>query len=323
MGDAKRRAEWRKQNGGPEEPDRMLIDIRPDQSTDVFANLPPGTTQEGYMKFLERNWELMGAFAFESFLHEGRGVLVLDWDLSLDKRLNLLSPELKRLNQIDRVKVFGEFNCPIFYVGESSPMVRAGGRDILSEDMWGLAARYKPEVMIVLLLCWGFVDESNPGSIMGRTIVLPGLKDPMAAYIERGNQFGDFSFMVGTNEKPRAPIQSRIVRAFEANVGVNASFRRSLRNRYDQGREQDGPGVLCAIPNEEADGMNLIYLPMDMVHKALGSDPPSNPYQQLLFMLENGDPDEYVVAIAVDEKRFSQENFTYYALAFRIPKEVK
>lgn len=314
MGEAKRRKE-RDPNYG--QPQKVLLDIRPDKSSDAFFNLPPGTSSDDYLNYLDQNWDIMATFAYDSYLREGRGVLILDWDLSLDAHLNLLSPTFRELNKFDNQVVNRQINCPMFYIGDRNPLKQAFGQDWFSPDMQRVIQRYDPELSIVLFLCWGFKPNSK-GNIMGRVLALPQCKTPKQLYIDNAGRQQEVSFVLGTAESPPAPPDSRIIRAFFAEVQSNSQFQQSLRTAFDTGFKRHGKGAVIAIPDRNQESLKIIYCPAAELAQALGADSSSRAFEQAWTIVEMCNPATQVASIVVSEDVNTKESFTYHSALLNI-----
>jgi len=315
MGDSKRRQE-NDPNYGKKE--HRLFDVRPNQSRGAFENLPPGTSAQDYLNYLDRNWDLMAGFAYQMYLNEGRGALILDWDLSLDAQVSLLSPDLRKRNHPDAVISNRELNCPIFYLGDRGLL----SRDWLTSDRRRLIQQYDPETMIVLFLSWG-VTPGRSGNIMGRTLALAGGKSPKQLYVENADRQREFSFLSGSDEAPPpAAPESRAIRAFYAEIESSPEFRRSLKKEFVRGFQAKGKGAIVVIPMPERDSVMPIFVPVAELPQALGADVQSSPYQQLLSIMDMCNPQTQVAAIAVSEEVRTGENFTYYSCLLNIPEGV-
>lgn len=313
MGDAKRRREH-DPNYGQRPP---VIDIRPDQSRDMFDNLPPGTTSDDYLKYLDQNWDVIATFAYNSYLREGRGALILDWDLSLDAHLALLPPDLKKLNSLDNRIVNRQLNCPIFYLGQRSAISQALGPDFFTTDIQRLIGCYDPEIMIVLFLCWGFAPDRR-GHIMGRTLALANHKTPMQLYVDNADRQQEFSFFAGSNQATPPPPSSRVIRAFQGSVEHSPEFRQALRTAYDQGFQKHGKGAVLAIPDPSGKHIQPIFVPAAEVAQALGADIASRPFQQAATIIDICKPETQVAAIVVNEAIHTASDFVYYSFLMNI-----
>lgn len=312
MGDAKRRRESDPNFGQPPQ----FLDVRADQSVPMFSNLPPGTTQDDYLQHLEANWDTLAAFAYTSFLSDGKGALVLDWDLSLDAQLALLSPDLQRLNRIDTSRVKQQIYCPSFYLGERTPL-----KDLLGPAFLGgverLIGTYDPESMIVLCLAWGYTATAT-GNLMARTIAQAGRLAPVQLYLKGMGQQQEFSFFARSNEAPPAPPSSRVVRAFQISVQHSAEFRKVLRDVFQSGSKEKGKGAVLAIPDREGAGMQPFFLPVGDIATTLGADVQERPYQQAIAFIGGCRPDQ-LVCLVVDEGMHTSENFKYYPFLVNLP----
>ena len=313
MGEAKRRREKDPDYGKPP----AVMDLRHNQSREMFDNLPPGTTSADYLKYLDQNWDVIATFAYDSFLREGKGALILDWDLSLDAHLSLLSPDFKRLNTLNDQSGKQQLNCPIFYLGERSALTRFAGQEFFTPDIQRLIQNYDPENMIVLFLCWGYAPNIA-GHIMGRTLALAGHKTPMQLYVENSDRQQEFSFFAGSNEAPPAPPSSRVVRAFQASVEHSYEFRQALRSAYDQGFQKHGKGAVLAIPDPTGKHIQPVFVPVAEVAKALGADTTSRPFEQAVTIIDICKPETQVAAIVVSEAIHTASDFIYYSFLMNI-----
>jgi hypothetical protein len=318
MGDAKRRKDSDTYYGQGR---HIIVDARPDQSLDMFDNLPPGTSSEAYLEYISQNWDLMAGFGYEMFLNEGRGALILDWDLSLDAQISLLSPDIRRRNQLDQAIANRELNCPMFYLGDRSALTQALGRDWFSPAMHRLIQGYDPKRMIVLFLCWG-ASPNSIGNIMGRTLALAGARTPKQLYIENASRQKEFSFLIGTDEAPPSAPESRIVRTFYAEVESSADLRRSLKAEFGKGFAEKGRGALALYPMPEEGSVMPIYVPIAELPKMLGTDVQSRPYQQAIAIMEMCNPQNQVAVILISEDIRTGDSFTYYSCLLNIPEEL-
>lgn len=312
MGEAKRRKESDPNYGKPE---TIVVDLRPDKSQPAFSNLPPDTTSDEYLAYLEQHWDVLAGFAYESFLNEGRGALILDWDLSLDRYLSLLSPEMRQSNQGDRVIVNRQLNCPVFYLGERSHLIGKGDGWLDEIDARRLIQRHDPANSVVLLLCWGF-SQGKTGHVMGRTLALAHKKPPSQLYID-GVPLQEFAFFAGSNEAPPPPPASRLVRSFRVNVEHEPECRNTLRAAYDKGFREWGKGAVLALP-ESSEDVSLIYLPAEDLERALGADVHSRAFQQATAIIDLCRSDSQVAVIVVDEGFLGGDSFKYYSFLFQI-----
>lgn len=310
MGEAKRRKDHDPNFGKSR---RHVLDIRPDQSSDMFANLPPGVTSDDYLNYLDQNWDILAASAYDSYLKEGRGVLLMDWDLSLDSYLSLLSPELRTLNSLDNCIIHRQVNCPVLYLGERGPILAAIG-GWFNSDWERLIARYDPERMIVLALCWNF-QPNRPGNMMVRTLALANRKSPAQLYVDNGDRLQEFSFWAGTGQViPSSGNQ--VIRGFRAAIETSAEFRLGLGTCFKQGVQQHGKGAVFALP--QRGGFQVMFVPSQDLAEALGADEQSRPFQQLQAIVERCNPVHEVAAVAIDSDITKTSTFSYYSFLLSV-----
>jgi hypothetical protein len=299
MGEAKRRKERDPHYGSRHLP----IDLREDKSTELFGNLPPGMTAEMYLDYVDNNWDLFGAFAYASYLEEGRGAVVVDWDLSLIEHLRLSLPEA--------AQPLYPNTAPCFYLGERSAITQALGINFFSPQTPSLLDRYDPELAIVLFLCWGSTPTTL-GNVMGRTLSTPQNKSPAQLYIDNVGILGEHAFGWGPY------IPSQFVRRFQVSVEHDGRVRESLRHAYDMGFSKYGKGTVFILPNEHKSGFQIIYVPIADLVTSLGADRDSRQFKQAVEIARQCDPSKHVAVIAIGEEMLTQPTFTYYPFLFRI-----
>lgn len=138
----------------------------------AFDNLPPGTSPLVYLQYVEMNWDLLASFAYDSFLRDGKGILILDWDLTMSQQFGRNFATRQASNYI---------HCPIFYMGKRSKLLN-NGRGFTAEWTRCVDA-YDPETTLILGLSWGYIPPV--GHFMMRTLGAGKLKDSGAG-IDQG-----------------------------------------------------------------------------------------------------------------------------------------
>lgn len=299
MGEAKRRKESDPRFGrGPmSEADRLSL----------LETLPPGTTPEDYFKYLECNWDTMAAFAYESYVNQGRGLLIVDWDLTMDACVEFLTPELKQLR--------GN-NCPMFYVGERNGLFSLFHNQSDFAQWNEIVQKYDPEIMIILALSWNFHPEQG-SRMMARSVAMVGRKSPIQLYVENGDRLQEFTFWSGTNQSVK-PHGNQMVRSFQAEILGNPEFGGKVRRAFDEGWQKRGRGAVLAIPRG-SDYFEAIYVPKSQFAEALG-DEGSRAFDQLLSIADLCNPDIQVTVIVIDSD-LKSDTFGYFPFLFHLPRK--
>lgn len=295
MGEAKRRQENDPNFGRSK---RILWDARPDQSSDAFQNLPPGTSSDQYLNYLDENWDTIAAFAYAGYVEQGRGTLLLDWDLSLSEFLPLLKEGASFLGKSFDSRLY----FPSIYIGVNGPFQSIREAWLADSDWQRIITTYEPEAMIVLSLCWGFQPEVA-GRVMTRTMLLPDRKPPSHAYIENGDRLAEFEI-----QGSPLTIKSRTARAFQVALNHNEEFRQNLQTCFYQGVQMHGTGMVLFIPQNRDEG-RLIYAPLGQLAEVLGTGQIPPNVQQVV---DACNPSFQVPVLVIDEDILTKPTFTYF-----------
>jgi hypothetical protein len=169
----------------------QVRDERPNKKTSPFAHLPPKVTPDCYMSFLNDHWDVFAALAYEGYLKEGKGLILVDWDLSFNRVLGnaLMSPSC---NSLQAIALDNRLSMPTFFAGMNGVLFQEDVNcDFFSENCRSLINRYDPETSLVLALCWGF-SPTVRGEMMIRTLALANGMNPREAYAALGSRLSEF-----------------------------------------------------------------------------------------------------------------------------------
>lgn len=159
---------------------QYAIDLRPNQSESPFANAPTGLDGSGYLKFLQQNWQLLGWVAYDGYLRDGRGVVVVDWDAMLGS----VFPEIAKQNSAFSISLDSRVLTPTFFFGEGGEMFQSMGGKWFSPDWVRLVTKYDPETMIVLAIAW---HQCSSMSWMVRTLAIANAQTPKQIFESQPN----------------------------------------------------------------------------------------------------------------------------------------
>lgn len=280
------------------------IDARQQRSEDPFSHLPPGTTPADYLNYVDRHWDILSSFAYEAYLDLGRGFLLLDWDLSLDRVLSLMPPDLKQSNQREIAASAAQAGsatllCPILYVGEKGSLFPVFEKFGVIDDRWkALLGRYDPQNSLVLALSWGNTPN-HVGNMMVRTLAIAGRPAPADAYINTSAALREFRFLTGSNTA--APcIQDRAIRVMQVRLQYDEKLRHELRLVYDHGVAEFGSGVVVAVPI--GDGwVEAVFAPVGDLAPLLEADPTTPQFQAAIATVSACQPDTQVAVVLTSQ----------------------
>ena len=150
-------------------------------------------TQKDLLRYAEKNWDTIAAFAYDSYLASGKGVLIADWDLSISKLLPILSSKtLKSLNSALSKQMDAQFNFPLWYLPVKEEIFSLMGEAMFSGDKWRpVIDRYDPELMVVLAVGWGATRNRRPAWML-RSMALLGASTPRSAFEKNRGRLSEF-----------------------------------------------------------------------------------------------------------------------------------
>lgn len=129
---------------------------------------------EAFLNYLNKNWDLLAATAYQGYLQQGRGVLWVDW-------LNQL-PITTRISDV-----------AVIYLTPHSRMAREIFPSGMSQELRRLIGKYTPELAIVIYWSDGEINR-------GREVAVGGAASPAAAYEQMKGQLVEFQLTHATGE---------------------------------------------------------------------------------------------------------------------------
>jgi len=129
---------------------------------------------EAFLNYLDANWDLLAASAYQGYLLQGRGVLWVDW-------LNQL-PITSRLSDVG-----------VIYLTPHSRLAREIFAEGMSKELRRLIGKYSPELAIVIYWSDGEINR-------GREVAVGGAATPSEAYERMKGQLIEFQMSHATRE---------------------------------------------------------------------------------------------------------------------------
>jgi hypothetical protein len=164
------------------------VDLRPNKDRPIFGdNLPPNTTKKQISEFLALNWDSLAAFSYEGYLLQGRGLILLDWDNSLNKALDLIE-----INNSLTVELQC-FYSPSIYLGERSELTQAMRQDEGFAKLFDyFINRYVPETSVTFVLVWGVTSDRSGGEYEPFTVAIYNAETPVELYKRQRSRQSEF-----------------------------------------------------------------------------------------------------------------------------------
>lgn len=151
-----------------------MHDCRPEDQKQrklIDEEFPLGLTKELFAAFVTGYWRSFAKYAYEGYLRGGKGVLLLDWDLTIVGKI----PVDPLPTRIPHPKAPRSIYIPYFYFGERSDelMLITNGQGF--SPYWRtFVDNYDPEKAIVFAISW---NGSNAVSFKTVTMGTPTVDD--------------------------------------------------------------------------------------------------------------------------------------------------
>lgn len=168
---------------------QQFEDFRVDKTDGPFDSLPNHISPQDYLRFVQEHWLSLAALAYEGYLQEGKGVLLVDWDLTLNQHLKLVS---QRSNSAEAIALDGRLHCPVMYVGERGSLLQqlfAGRWDSTWQEK---IDKYDPASMVIVVLAWGCDRSLQQWCSYAQTLTVKNAATPIQAYIENSGRLSEF-----------------------------------------------------------------------------------------------------------------------------------